>query len=478
MRKIVVPMVALAVLGAVVGLTVAGGGCKDDSCTKDTDCEMPYVCIRSACVPVGTVFDVPVTDVPDVPEDDADVPPTDDTGPDGDADDGPIDVPVDGDAPDDGDEDDSGGCRPVTSAPFNIVATAADGDERPVSLRSGAGFVFFGRPPGLAAADGLRFQRLNLDGTAASAAMWTLSSVEISPFHPIVELPSGSFATAFEVLESTGPGIWLKVLASSGTGGEVPVRVPDTTAASSEPSITYDGTDLIVVWTHTDSGTVEVRGQHFNAATGVAIGSPVTLAAGPSGTKEPRILWGDTRHTLVYFDASDGALHVLALDGTLVEQAEHVIPPPSGHSFIGYPALAWNGTEFGLAWETRGTVSAELHLATFMPGAEPVEHDVLSDVPLSGTELGQVALAWGDLTGEWGLAWRYTQTSRVGIALARIDATDFHTIEGPVDIRPGSTTAWHPSLAYNSGFYMASWIEQATEPTPYPIYEATHGCTP
>jgi hypothetical protein len=395
-------------------------------------------------------------------------------------DDGTIDVPdVDGDAPEDVVEDDSGGgCRQVTSAPFNIVTTAADGDERPVSLRSGGGFVFFGRPPGPVSADGLRFQRVNLNGSAASLAVWTLSSVEISPFHPIIELPSGSFATAFEVPDGTGPGIWLKIVPSSGSGGaEVPRQVPGTDITSGEPSITFDGTDLIVAWTHADVGTVEVRAQHFNAATGVAIGSPVTVASGPTGTKEPRILWGDIRHTLVYFNAADGALHVLALDGSLISSSDFAIAPPSGHSFIGYPAVAWNGTEFGLAWETRGTVSAQLHLATFMPGADPVEHAVLAGVLLSGTEAGQVALAWGDLTSEWGLAWRYTQTSRVGIALARIDAAEFHTIEGPIDIRPESTTAYHPSLAYNSGYYMVSWIENMGG-TSYPIYEATHGCTP
>ncbi|MBN1770711.1 MAG: hypothetical protein JXB32_05585 [Deltaproteobacteria bacterium] len=386
------------------------------------------------------------------------------------------DVGPDTDSADHTVEDDAGGCRFVTSVPFNIVPTAADGDERPIALRSGAGFVFFGRPPGRVSAEGLWFQRVNLDGTAGEAGVWTLSSVELSSFHPIVELPSGGFATAFAVPEGAGVGIWLKVVPSNGTGGEVPRQVPGTNDHSSEPSITYDGTDLVVAWTHTDSGTVEVRAQHFGSATGVAIGSPVTLAAGPSGTKEPHILWGGTHHTLVYFDASDGALHVLALDGTLAELAEHTLPPPSGHHFIGYPALAWNGTEFGLAWETRGTVRAQLHFATFVPGGEPVEHDVLTDVPLSGTELGQVALAWGNLTGEWGLAWRCTRTARVVIALARIDATDFHTIEGPVDMRPESTTAWHPGLAYNNGFYMMSWIESAG--SNYPIYVATHGCTP
>jgi hypothetical protein len=477
MNRKVLSLVALVGLGVALGAVTAGGGCQSDACTKDTDCAMPLICVSSACVPVGTKPDAGA-DADVEPDVDGDTPPTDtDTDVDGEGD--GEGGEEDGEIPEDVVTTDDGGCTPVTSAAYNVVVTAADGDERPVVLRSQTGFVFFGRPPGPVSADGLRFQRFRLDGVASTAAMWTLSSVEIAPQHPILELPDGKFATAFGVPSGAGPGIWVKIIPSTGTGGEVPRQVPGTDLNSGEPAITFDGINVVVVWTHNLGGSVEIRGQLFSASTGAATGTYVTIATGPTGTKEPRIVWGSRRFALAYFNASDGALHVLSLDGPLAEMREDVLTPPVDQSFVGYPAIAWSGTEFGLAWELRvGTSSSTIHLATFMEDAAPVDHTPLEGfVSLSAAEAGQLALAYGDVGSEWALAWRNNQTGRVGISLVRISADDFSIREGPIDIRPGATTAWNPSVAHNGGYYMVSWVEQFGAGA-FPIYEATHGCTP
>jgi hypothetical protein len=488
MKKILLPIVALAALTTAVAVLATGGGCESDSCTKDNDCELPLVCVNSACVTVGPRPDVtPGEDAGEIPE--TDTPPVEG---DSEADGETIETTEfveDGDVPDEpeAETDDGGGCTPVTSTPTTMGTTgAADVDERPSVVRSGEGFVTLIRPPGPVSADGLRFQRFATDGRATTSAMWTLSSVEISPVHPIVELPptgappTSPFATAFAVPAGAGPGIWLKVVPATGTGGEVPRQVPGTDANSSEPTITFDETDVIVAWSQNTAGTVDIRGQHFNATTGEALGSPVTIASGPSGTKEPRILWatGGFRHTLAYFSGSDGLLHVLSLDGTLAVQSDNAISPPTGHSYIGYASLAWNGTVFGLAWETRGTSDATIHLATFMPGEAPTDHTPLAgSVSLSNLEAGQIALAWGDSGDEWGIAWRYSQTGRQGISLARVNATDFTLLEAPVDIRLDTSAGLNPSLAYNAGFYMIVWAENPGGIL-FPVYEATRGCTP
>ena len=391
------------------------------------------------------------------------------------ADDAREDFGADGDGDGDGDAD--GGCTPVLSAAFNVVLTAADGEERPVALRSMIGFVFFGRPPAPIAADGLRFQRLDLEGAATVMPVWTLSSVELGPQHPLLELPDGTFATAFTVTSGVQPGIWMKVFPSRGTGGEVPYQVPGTDENSSTPTITFDGVDVVAAWMHYIGGTVEIRAQHVSASTGVAMGSAVTVASGPTGTKEPRIAWGDFRHALTYFSASDGALHVLSLDGSLAAMREDVLTPAADESFVGYPALAWGGTQFGLAWETRSVSTSTIHLATFMADGTPVEHTPLEGiVPLTASDGGRVGLAFGDVGNEWGLAWRRAETGRVGISLVRIDASDFHIKDGPIDMRSETTSGWNPSVAYNNGYYMVTWVEQPG--AGFPIYEATYGCTP
>jgi len=213
MKKIVVPIVVLVALSSVLAVLATGGGCESDSCTKDTDCELPLVCVKSACVTVGPRPDVtPDDDGAEIEE--TETPPTDADG-DADADgDESTETPEDGDVPDEpeAETDDSGGCTPVTSTPTSLIPSgAADVDERSNAVRSGEGFVTFTRPPGPVSADGLRFQRFATDGRASTAAMWTLSSVEISPVHPIIELPAtgappvSPFATAFAVRPAPAP---------------------------------------------------------------------------------------------------------------------------------------------------------------------------------------------------------------------------------------------------------------------------------
>jgi len=251
---------ATAVFAAA--LLSLGGACGSDSCTKDTDCQMPLICVNSACVPVGTKPDVSESDVPDVPVD----------GPDGDADegdgDGPTDVETTDDAPPVETDGDGGGCSPVTSVPFLLSTTAADVEERPAAIRSGAGFVSFLRKPSSGGGEGFHFRRIPLLGDPTvppgSAGVWTIGgpTVRLAPQHPILELPDGKFATAFAVpATGAGPGIWVKIIPSNGTGGEMPRQVPSTDINSGEPAITFDGTNVVVVWTHTTGGTVDVRGQ-------------------------------------------------------------------------------------------------------------------------------------------------------------------------------------------------------------------------
>ncbi|MBI5500502.1 MAG: hypothetical protein HY907_09675 [Deltaproteobacteria bacterium] len=479
-------VVGLVAGGVAVVLAVGGpaGGCGSDSCVKDTDCELPLVCVRSACVPPGGGGDTaPVDD--GGPGDEGEV-----EGSDGDGEiveggeiadegDGDAELLEDGSPEESEGGEDGGACVPAISAPLAIAPAAAGADERPLGLADGGEFVaFFRIPSTLAPPQGLRFQRFRLDGAVASSALWSQGAADLSALHPIIGLPGGGFAAVMHVVTGGSPGIWVKILGATGTGASAQ-QIPNTDANSREPTLTFDGTRLVVAWAQasTAGDTVEIRALHVDAATGTTSDSYATLASGPTGTGEPRLAWGSGGLTLAYFDAGDGALHVKDFDGLFAEHSNAVLSPPATHSFVGSPALVWNGSEFGLLWETRGAGSSTMHLAVFAEGETPIDHEPLTDVALSSAEQGQVALAWGGAENEWGIAWRHSQAARVGISVATVDAVAFTLKDGPTDIRPDTVAAAHPSLAYNSGFYMVLWVEDPGT-TEYPIYEATWGCAP
>ncbi|MBI5486880.1 MAG: hypothetical protein HY905_06080 [Deltaproteobacteria bacterium] len=478
-------LAATFLAGGLFALIAVPAGCESDSCTKDTDCELPLVCVRSACVHVGPQPDVgPVDDGGFDVDADGTEADTDGGGDDGIPPEVDADVDVDVDADDEGgggdgdaDADGDAGCTPVTSAAVSMNSStgAVDGNERVAVARSGSGFVWLGRPPGPTAGDGLFLGRFDLTGRAIGTAIFTLSGVEIAPQHPVVVLPDETVVTAFAVPSDAGIGIWTKIVPLPPATSVTPRKIDGTDETCGSPTITYDGTNLVVGWTDDDgAGNVQIFAGHFSPATGAGLDTPALLLTGPTGTGEPRIVFSTIRHALAYIDATDGALHVRSLDGTFAQIAESILPTPASHTVVGYPALVWNGTVYGLLWETRGTGSSTMHFATFAPDETPVEHDILGTVSLSSAETGQVALAWAQEQTEWGVAWRNNQTGRVTISFVRVDADTFALKEGPVDVRTEATTAWYPSVAYNLGYYMFGWIEQAG--ALYPMYASTRGC--
>ena len=387
-------------------------------------------------------------------------------------------------ATDDGGVDEAGigdaDCTRTPSAPY-VVTTQAGiyVYERPVVLPSGDGFVAFVSVPLPAGNLGLELTRFTRAGAPLPPSEWAVSSVPVGSVHPVVELPDSGFAAASGVWWGGPPdqGIWIAVVPPGGPRPD-PTHVPDTDVGCDFPTMTFDGTNLVAAWVDDNDGTIDIRAQRFSPVTGEAVDSAVVAASGPVNTKEPRIAWSTIRHALAYFDASDGALHVLGLDGSLTRTSEAILAPPPGHSLIGYPALVWNGTVYGLVWETVGAGAASLHFATFAPDAAPVQREPLAEtVALSALETGQVALAWAPAANEWGIAWRRANDGRHRISLALVDGGTLTARGSPVDLSAESRAAWHPSLARNAGTYAVAWIDQeAGSPDSSPAYLVTYGC--
>ena len=195
----------------------------------------------------------------------------------------------------------------------------------------------------------------------------------------------------------------------------------------------------------------------------MAIGSDVVVASTSAVPAGPCIVASGRATALVYLDASDGALHVLALDEEFAAVREEILAPPAGHVVVGSPTLALEGMELALAWETRDDVGAAIHLATFLPGEPPRLSEPLADLALSPDETGELDLTSGvDPTHggrTWVLAWRHVHVDRVGVSLAMPDASSLIRNGEPVDVSPTTTDVRHPDIAHAAGSTMVIWSE-------------------
>jgi hypothetical protein len=374
-------------------------------------------------------------------------------------------------------------CSPELSGPYTLApAAATDGEERPVVLASARDgqFVSFIRLPGPMTADGLQFRRLGLDGTDASAPGWMLSSVELGPRHPLLELPGDGFVAAFTVPEGASPGLWLKVVPSTGMGGEVPQQVPETDASCLEPSIAFDGTSGVVMWNRINllegwPYPDELRAQRFDPRTGVTTGVWKFLAEG--AFSEAEIVWADSCFVVAFADGATAALRVLVLDEGLDVVDDRTWAPEGGTYVVGAPAMAWTGSVVGVLFEVHDSSSSSLMLAAVrcdevIAGV----HDVPMDGVLSPGEPGEVALAWAGDRNEWGIAWTYVNSGLRLTRLARVDADDYRLVYGPAVMDGAAEWSAHPAIAYTAGYYGIVWTEGSESPAA--IRVATLGCAP
>ncbi|MBI5488945.1 MAG: hypothetical protein HY905_16545 [Deltaproteobacteria bacterium] len=376
---------------------------------------------------------------------------------------------------------DEGGsaCRLMPDPPTTL--SAAVELDRPQALAfadptsSTGPFGVLWRAPGPAMFDGLHFQRFDWEGHPERAPTFVLGGVELREVHPILELPDGRLAIALSIPGGAGEGMWIKVAGSSGTGGAAPEQVPGTDAVSSAPSLAFDGSELVLAWLDGSTGRDRIRVQRFGAADGVALGTDEVVASASAVLAGPRLVWSGTGATLVYRDGGDDALHVLALDESLAVAREDVVTAPAGHVMVGSPALAFNGSELGLLWETRDDVAGAIYLATFLPGEAPVLHEPLADLSLSIGETGELDLTAGGVT-TWVLAWRHVRVGRAGVSLAFVDASSLSRIGDPVDATPAATDVRNPGIAHSAGSTMVIWAEP--NGTAFSIRETVYSCEP
>ncbi|MBI5485725.1 MAG: hypothetical protein HY905_00170 [Deltaproteobacteria bacterium] len=389
-----------------------------------------------------------------------------------------------GDGDTGGDDGEVPPCMDGVFGPERMVPTAGDEEESPVILPSDGGspggFVVLGRASTPEGGRELRFRGVAADATVTSTAPALLEAADIGPVHPMVALPDGRFAVAATLPSGPSAGLYLGFADAVGAPIAPFTPVPDSDGGSRDPALSFDGTDLVLLWTQLvpagDFGSVLVA--RFDASTGTMLATPRSLAGGGRPVPRGTVLWGDTRH-MAALGAQDGPGvsyeeldRMLARSGTAgseyVSPAE-TIPAP--------PTIAWSGDSFNIVWQSADGVSAHIHFLVFAPASRLSARRVLS-TPVGPSAPTTAAVTWADGPDEWGVGFRLVEDGGEHAALARVRSTDRDTtiVGGPIVVNPSASTAFQPSIAFHEGRYGLAWVER--EDGEYPMFVAVWGCAP
>jgi hypothetical protein len=233
-------------------------------------------------------------------------------------------------------------------------------------------------------------------------------------------------------------------------------------ASQSVPSVAFDGTNFLVVWEDTrgPSGR-DIFGARVRPDGTVldATGIPISMAPNDQGA--PAVAWGGTSFLVVWHDFrnDDGTAKSsivgarVSSSGTVLDSAG--IPISSTDSLLN-PSVAWNGTNFLVAWEA--FVGGNFDIRAARVDTNGTVLDAAANVSTASN--GQFAPQVASNGASFFVVWQDQRSgSSSDIYGARVSGAG--TVVDPAGIPVSTATGnqLEPALAWNGTHYFVAWSD-------------------
>ncbi len=243
------------------------------------------------------------------------------------------------------------------------------------------------------------FRRLDAQGGAVGPEIRVTSAAGASTVPDLVWTGSG-YGLAWQDDRGGAPQVYFARLDPFGTKLAPEARVSDAAAVAYDPSLVWNGGGYGIVWTDERASGSDLYFARLDAG-GAKIGSDL-LVSQPGAAGQPSLAWNGAGYGVAWHDDRDGNWEIyfarLYADGAKIG-SEVRLTSDAGTS--GWPSLAWNGAEYGVAWHDDRGGAWQIYLTTVNPAGGKAS----GDLQVTNTPTGEYAtsIAWsGDL---YGVAW-------------------------------------------------------------------------
>ena len=248
--------------------------------------------------------------------------------------------------------------------------------------------------------------------------------------------------------------IWFTHITPGGTKAMAEVSVTGACSDCTNPHLVWNGTEYGAVWA--SGGSIVFR--RFDRS-GVPIGSAVPLVdpAGDSAD-EPDIVWTGSEYGVVWDQfVGPQQIRFIRLDkqGNILSQYLHVTDDTSFNGNA-TPRIAWSGLKYGITWRGNGSGQTQIFFELMDPRQGPTLPATQITTHTSGTQAP--AVAWNGT--DWGVVWEDLQTfteiyfQRIGVNGAAIGSN--------VRVTNASGVSNDPSLAWTGAEFGVVWWDDRT----------------
>lgn len=233
-------------------------------------------------------------------------------------------------------------------------------------------------------------------------------------------------------------------------GGDV--RLSYTSGDSTDPALSWNGTEFGMVWNDYDFDTERCTLLFSRiSADGTKMGEDVRIVDGESYSYFPAITWTGTNYGIVWSDERSGSNDIFFC--ALSDEGSLEIPETRVNDISGdcrEPSIVWTGTEYGISY----IVGDDIYFIRLSDaGMNPGD---LVRITYGGNASSFPCLAW---TGtEYGLVWQDFREGPAAVYFARIAAGGTR-LGSDLKINEGSFEAKEPFLVWTDSAFSVVWSE-------------------
>lgn len=222
-----------------------------------------------------------------------------------------------------------------------------------------------------------------------------------------------------------------------------------------KPSLVWSGSEFGVAWQDGRNFNNEAYFARISTA-GARIGSELRVTSNSSSTQNPSLAWNATEYALAYADSRSNNYEIylsrITAAGAEIGDDARIT---YNYNSSDFPSMVHNGTEYGLAWIDSRYSYPDVWFNRLSNAGIPQISD--RQVTAATSEKENTTLAW---TGsEYGMAWRDYRDGSYQIYFARVN-TEGVKIGGDVRISYGGWHQSNPSLVWAGSEYGIAWRDE------------------
>lgn len=235
---------------------------------------------------------------------------------------------------------------------------------------------------------------------------------------------------------------------------EIPINTATNRQVS--PAVSTTGTDYLVVWSDERDGW-NILGARLDGNGTPLSPAEFTVSAGLNSQSNPQVVWTGSQYLVVWDDGRSGRYTELYLsrvagDGTVIDTAGKRFSTGAGHE--SYPQIAWGNNGGLVVWQDYRSGAWNIYAARITPEGDNLDPQGIP-IATGSKSLWYPSVAWDG--SQYLVAWQDTRGDYYDILAARVSSGTVLDPEGFAVSTTMPKYQYHPSVAAGGGVFLVAW---------------------